>query len=79
MLKIQAERNPHNVEVQLIADRLAEAAAEKMHEEVRKTFWGYAPDENLTIGEMHAEKFQGIRPAVGYPSFVLSPICAFVT
>lgn len=54
--------------VQLIADRLAEAAAEKMHEEVRKTFWGYAPDENLTIGEMHAEKFQGIRPAVGYPS-----------
>ena len=53
---------------QLLADRLAEAAAEKMHEEVRKTYWGYAHDENLTIREMHAEKFQGIRPAVGYPS-----------
>ena len=54
--------------VQLLADRLAEAAAERMHEEVRKYYWGYAHDENLTIGDMHAEKFQGIRPAIGYPS-----------
>lgn len=54
--------------VQLLADRLAEATAEKMHEEVRKTYWGYAPDENLTMQELHQEKFQGIRPAVGYPS-----------
>ena len=54
--------------VQLLADRLAEAAAEKMHEEVRRTYWGYAPDEHLTMEELHAEKFQGIRPAVGYPS-----------
>ena len=54
--------------VQLIADRLAEAAAEKMHEEVRKTFWGYAPDEHLTIPQLHCEEFQGIRPAIGYPS-----------
>ena len=53
---------------QLLADRLAEAAAERMHEQVRKTYWGYAPDENLSIAEMLAEKFQGIRPAVGYPS-----------
>lgn len=53
---------------QLLADRLAEAAAERMHEQVRKTYWGYAPDENLSIAEMQAEKFQGIRPAVGYPS-----------
>ena len=53
---------------QLLADRLAEAAAERMHEQVRKEFWGYAKDEHLTISEMLIEKFQGIRPAVGYPS-----------
>ena len=54
--------------VQLLADRLAEAAAERIHEQVRKEFWGYAKDEQLTIPEMLVEKFQGIRPAVGYPS-----------
>ena len=53
---------------QLLADRLAEAAAERMHEQVRKDIWGYAKDEHLTIPEMLVEKFQGIRPAVGYPS-----------
>ena len=53
---------------QLLADRLAEAAAERMHEQVRKEFWGYAKDENLSIPDMLVEKFQGIRPAVGYPS-----------
>ena len=53
---------------QLLADRLAEAAAERMHEQVRKDIWGYAKDEQLTIPEMLVEKFQGIRPAVGYPS-----------
>lgn len=52
----------------LLADRLAEATAEKMHEEVRKLYWGYAKEEELTIKELHDEKFQGIRPAVGYPS-----------
>lgn len=56
------------MQVQLLADRLAEAAAEKLHEEVRRTIWGYAPDEHLTMEELHAEAFQGIRPAVGYPS-----------
>ena len=53
---------------QLVADRLAEAAAERMHEQVRKEYWGYAKDEHLTIPEMLVDKFQGIRPAVGYPS-----------
>lgn len=53
---------------QTLADRLAEAATEKMHEYVRKYAWGYAPNESLTIPELLAEKFQGIRPAVGYPS-----------
>lgn len=54
--------------VQTLADRLAEAATEKMHEFVRKEAWGYAKDENLPIKDLLAEKFQGIRPAVGYPS-----------
>ena len=54
--------------IQLLADRLAEAAAERMHEEVRRKYWGYVPHEQLTMEELHLEKFQGIRPAVGYPS-----------
>ena len=53
---------------QTLADRLAEAAAEKMHQEVRTCYWGYAPDERLTIQQLHIEAFQGIRPAIGYPS-----------
>ena len=53
---------------QTLADRLAEATAEKLHETVRKELWGYAPDERLTIRQLHNEEFQGIRPAVGYPS-----------
>lgn len=53
---------------QTLADRLAEATAEKLHEEVRKTLWGYVPNENLSMHDLHLEKFQGIRPAVGYPS-----------
>lgn len=53
---------------QLLADRLAEAAAECMHEQVRKNYWGYAKDEQLSIPDMLIEKFQGIRPAIGYPS-----------
>lgn len=54
--------------IQTLSDRLAEAATEKMHEYVRKVAWGYAPDEQLSIPELLEEKFQGIRPAVGYPS-----------
>lgn len=53
---------------QLLADRLAEATAERLHERVRKELWGYAKDEHLSMDEMLQERFQGIRPAVGYPS-----------
>lgn len=53
---------------QTLADRLAEGTAEKIHEDVRRKYWGYAPDEQLTLMETFAEKYQGIRPAVGYPS-----------
>ena len=51
-----------------LADRLAEAFAERLHERVRKKFWGYAPDEALTNDALIAEKYRGIRPAPGYPA-----------
>ncbi|HEX6956977.1 MAG TPA: methionine synthase, partial [Ferrovibrio sp.] len=51
-----------------LADRLAEAFAERMHERVRKEFWGYAADEELTNEELIAERYRGIRPAPGYPA-----------
>ncbi|MCW9015799.1 MAG: methionine synthase, partial [Kangiellaceae bacterium] len=51
-----------------LADRLAEAFAERMHERVRKEFWGYAAHESFTNEELISEKYQGIRPAPGYPA-----------
>ncbi len=51
-----------------LADRLAEAFAERMHERVRREFWGYAADENLSNEDLIREKYQGIRPAPGYPA-----------
>lgn len=59
-----------NMMAQTLSDRLAEATAEKLHEEVRRdrAYWGYAPDENLTVEQQHREEYQGIRPAIGYPS-----------
>jgi len=51
-----------------LADRLAESFAERMHQRVRKEFWGYAPDEVLGNDELIAEKYRGIRPAPGYPA-----------
>ncbi|MEP9376942.1 methionine synthase [Aquabacter sp. CN5-332] len=51
-----------------LADRLAEAFAERLHQRVRKEFWAYAPDEAATNEELIAEKYQGIRPAPGYPA-----------
>jgi 5-methyltetrahydrofolate--homocysteine methyltransferase len=51
-----------------LADRLAEAAAERLHEQVRRDFWGYAPDEGLTPDRLVAEEYVGIRPAPGYPA-----------
>ncbi len=51
-----------------LADRLAEAFAEHMHQRVRKEFWGYATDENLTGEELISENYKGIRPAPGYPA-----------
>lgn len=64
---LYAEDTYNRMLVQTLADRLAEAAAECLHREVRTKIWGYAHDEKLSIDELHHEKFQGIRPAVGYP------------
>ena len=68
METLYPEDNYRHLLVQTLADRLAEATAEKLHETVRKEIWGYAPHEQLTIRQLHNEEFQGIRPAVGYPS-----------
>ncbi|WP_428832824.1 methionine synthase [Pseudaminobacter soli (ex Li et al. 2025)] len=54
--------------VKALADRFAEAFAERMHERVRKEFWGYTPDENLSGDELVGEAYRGIRPAPGYPA-----------
>ncbi len=54
--------------LQALADRLAEAFAELLHERTRKEFWGYAKDENLSSKELIEEKYSGIRPAPGYPA-----------
>ena len=51
-----------------LADRLAEALAERMHERVRRELWGYAPDEHLANEDLIQERYQGIRPAPGYPA-----------
>lgn len=54
--------------IKTLGERLAEAAVEKMHQHIRKHVWGYAPDENLSMQQLLNEEFQGIRPAIGYPS-----------
>jgi 5-methyltetrahydrofolate--homocysteine methyltransferase len=54
--------------VKALADRLAEAFAERLHQRVRKEFWGYAADETFSNDQLIAEKYRGIRPAPGYPA-----------
>lgn len=58
----------HSIMLKALADRLAEALAERMHERVRKEFWGYKADEQLDNEALIDEKYQGIRPAPGYPA-----------
>ncbi|NAX47686.1 methionine synthase [Photobacterium halotolerans] len=67
--QFKAKGDDYNaIMIQAVADRLAEAFAEFMHETVRKEIWGYAPDENLSNEDLIREKYQGIRPAPGYPA-----------
>ncbi len=56
------------VMLKVLAQRLAEAVTEMLHEQVRRELWGYAPNENFSVKELLQEKFQGIRPAFGYPA-----------
>lgn len=58
----------NSIMIKAIADRLAEAFAEHLHEQVRKKYWGYSPDENFSNEELIKEKYIGIRPAPGYPA-----------
>jgi 5-methyltetrahydrofolate--homocysteine methyltransferase len=69
-LKKYAEQHDeyNKIMLQVLADRLVEAFAECLHEQVRKVYWGYAPNEKLSNEELIREKYQGIRPAPGYPA-----------
>ena len=67
--KYEKEHDDYNsIMVKALADRLAEAFAELLHERVRKEFWGYAAEETLSNEELISEKYDGIRPAPGYPA-----------
>ncbi|WP_299009065.1 methionine synthase [uncultured Shewanella sp.] len=67
--RFEAEHDDYSaIMLKCLADRLAEAFAERMHERVRKEFWGYAADEKLNNEELIKEKYKGIRPAPGYPA-----------
>ena len=58
----------NSIMLKVLADRLAEAFAEHLHQRVRREFWGYAADEDLSTEDLIAEKYRGIRPAPGYPA-----------
>ena len=67
--QFEAEHDDYSaIMLKALADRLAEAFAERLHQRVRTEFWGYAPDEALTNEQLIAEQYRGIRPAPGYPA-----------
>nr|WP_168190247.1 methionine synthase [Luteithermobacter gelatinilyticus] len=69
LAEFDARHDDYNgILLKALADRLAEAFAERLHERVRKEFWGYAPEEDFTNEELIKEKYRGIRPAPGYPA-----------
>jgi 5-methyltetrahydrofolate--homocysteine methyltransferase len=69
VLQFKKENDDYSaILLESLADRLAEAFAERLHERVRKEFWAYAPDEHLDNDALIAEKYHGIRPAPGYPA-----------
>jgi 5-methyltetrahydrofolate--homocysteine methyltransferase len=69
LARFQADYDDYSsIILKALADRLAEAFAEHIHERVRKEFWGFVPDEALSNDELIAEKYRGIRPAPGYPA-----------
>ncbi|MFZ0391808.1 MAG: vitamin B12 dependent-methionine synthase activation domain-containing protein, partial [Calditrichia bacterium] len=67
--ELQADHDDYRIILaKSLADRLAEAFAERLHERVRREFWGYAPQETLSNEELIKENYRGIRPAPGYPA-----------
>jgi 5-methyltetrahydrofolate--homocysteine methyltransferase len=67
--QLEARGDDYNaIMLKVLADRLAEAFAERLHERVRREYWGYASDERLSNPELIAERYRGIRPAPGYPA-----------
>jgi 5-methyltetrahydrofolate--homocysteine methyltransferase len=67
--RFQADHDDYNaIMLKALADRLAETMAERIHQRVRKEFWGYAADESLDSDALIDEKYRGIRPAPGYPA-----------
>jgi 5-methyltetrahydrofolate--homocysteine methyltransferase len=67
--RFEASHDDYNaIMLKVLADRIAEAFAERLHERVRREFWGYASDEKLSKAELIAEAYRGIRPAPGYPA-----------
>jgi 5-methyltetrahydrofolate--homocysteine methyltransferase len=67
--ELEARGDDYNaIMLKVLADRLAEAFAERLHERVRREYWGYASDERLARSELIAERYRGIRPAPGYPA-----------
>jgi len=67
--KYEAQHDDYSaIMVKALADRLAEAFAEKLHQDVRRGYWGYAPEEDLDTQALIREKYRGIRPAPGYPA-----------
>jgi 5-methyltetrahydrofolate--homocysteine methyltransferase len=69
LAEYEAKNDDYNaIMLKVLADRLAEAFAEHLHQRVRREFWGYAADEALSNEDLIAEKYRGIRPAPGYPA-----------
>ncbi|RMG90487.1 MAG: methionine synthase [Zetaproteobacteria bacterium] len=67
--RLEQEHDDYSaIMIKVLADRLAEALAEMLHADVRRHYWGYAPDEELSNEELIRERYQGIRPAPGYPA-----------
>ncbi len=67
--RLEAEHDDYSAIIaKALADRLAEAFAERLHKEVRTQLWGYVPDEQTSVQDLIEEKYQGIRPAPGYPA-----------
>ncbi len=69
LARFKAEIDDYSdIMLKALADRFAEAFAERMHEHIRKELWGYAPDEQFTMEALNREEYRGIRPAPGYPA-----------